>query len=978
MPQTFLKPSLTSAIASVVFGLNLAAAALAQMPLQHRILPRSFALGATVSISLITGTISDISGAPIPSATITLSNADGILRSATTSPTGTFTLLDIPTGVYLLKAAAAGFSPYANPNTIVAVGRNLQLSIVMRPAGAKEALTVTAQGTGLDTSQTSSVTNIDKDRIEELPIESRNYLVFSLLAPQVAQANPAIAQQTLTQGTGGFSFGGLRANSNALYIDGVDDDDEYTGSSRTELSPEAISDFQIVNHGFQAQSGGAAGGSIDVQTRAGMRLQHGDAFIFVQDGALNADPPLEILPYKPDEIRLRTGLSTGGPLFTNKTFYYIAAEQEYARGEDANDLSAATIAQINRSIATIGPLPSLSLQPGFFPTTEQETEFSARLDHTFDANNTLMLRYALTNNRDVNDAFNIDDLSDRSARGSAFHDDNSLNGTLSSILSSGLVNSLSFELSQRRAVDRTLSTTAPGVLIPGIAQFGTPFAGNDRRFETHAEFSESIVQQRGKHLFQAGISLDHIALRSHDLDGFRGLYIFRDLTALSTGDADFYTQSFGNPDTNLAEIRSAAYAQDHWTPSSRLAIDYGIRYDDNHLPGPLPQHPVNISPRLGLAYTPNSSWVIRTGFGMFYDRYDLSTINRILEFNGTSALSQTEEGPAAAALYRSGAQFTSPQLHIAPNIWTAQHHLANPYSEVASLGVERSLPQGFTAKAEYQFVHGVRLGRTINANLLPPVILTPQNATALDIDSPTPQQLNRLIFTPERINPTYNAINQFQTEANSNYNGTTLTLNRQFDEQFELMAGYTFSKTIDDASYDSEQPQNPYDLARERALSLQDQRNRFILSGLWVLGPDLDDPQDQAQGPSTSPIMRALTGLEFAPIFAATSGFRANPVTGQDTNHENIYPFAARPLGYGRNALQTSPNIDLDLRVLKMVPLWCGHLDIVAESFNLLNHTNVSLLNTAYGTGTSPLPSFGAPIAASTARRIQFSLDFEY
>jgi hypothetical protein len=118
--------------------------------------------------------------------------------------------------------------------------------------------------------------------------------------------------------------------------------------------------------------------------------------------------------------------------------------------------------------------------------------------------------------------------------------------------------------------------------------------------------------------------------------------------------------------------------------------------------------------------------------------------------------------------------------------------------------------------------------------------------------------------------------------------------------------------------------------------------------------------------------------VEIAPIFEAASGFRANALTGQDSNLEHIYPFAARPLGYTRNALETPPNVDFDLRLLKMVPIWRGHLDIVAESFNLLNHTNVSLPNAVFGTGGQPAPSFQAPIAASTARRIQFSLDYEY
>jgi hypothetical protein len=124
--------------------------------------------------------------------------------------------------------------------------------------------------------------------------------------------------------------------------------------------------------------------------------------------------------------------------------------------------------------------------------------------------------------------------------------------------------------------------------------------------------------------------------------------------------------------------------------------------------------------------------------------------------------------------------------------------------------------------------------------------------------------------------------------------------------------------------------------------------------------------------------MKALTGLEFAPIVSIASGFRANPITGLDSNREHIFRFAARPDAYSRNTLATPVNVDVDLRVLKMIPWRSGHLDVVAESFNLLNQGNVSLLNTTFGSNSQPVSGFAAPIAASTARRIQFSLDYEF
>jgi Carboxypeptidase regulatory-like domain/TonB dependent receptor/TonB-dependent Receptor Plug Domain len=926
----------------------------------------------------VAGVITGPDGSSVPAATISLTSADGQVRTGSATQDATFTLNDVASGSYVAHVTATGFAAYTDASVSVAVGRTTHLVIRLALAGAQESVSVNGGQTAFDTTQTSSVVNIDRDRVEESPIPNRNYLTFVLLAPQVAPANPNLAQATPVQAGGSFSFGGLRPGSNAVYLDGVDDDDEYSGSSRTELSPEAISDFQIVNHGFAAEAGGGAGGSVNVQTRAGGNQRHGDAFLFVQNGALNGTPPLELTPRKPVESRLRAGLAMGGALQPDRTFYYVAAEQELARGEDANDISAATAAQINSALRTTGPLAGVHLQAGFIPTTEQETEFSGRLDRTLTAQQRLMLRYAFTNSRNVNDAFNTDDLSGATARGSSFTADNSLNGALSSTFGTKMFNAVSFEVAQRRLTDRTASEAGPGVLVSGVALFGTPYFGNNRRYETHLELGDDLSWQRGHHLIQAGASIDRVGLRAQVLDGSQGLFVFPTLGDLQTGNADFFTQSFGDFDTNFSEMRAAAYVQDHWTGGHTLTVDYGLRYEQNRLPAGLPQNPYLFSPRLGFAWTPLKSLVMRGGFGIFYDRYLLSTLNKLLEDDGAHGFSQVVEDQAAGAIYRNGLLSSQPQPHVAPSIWRSAPNLANPYSEVASLSAEQALPLGTTLKAEYQYVHGVALGRTTNVNLPPPVLLTAQNAASLGISSPTDQQLGQLTFSGLRNNPTFDAINQFNTSANSSYNGATLTLNRQFTDDLQVLAGYTYSKTIDDASADTEQPQNPYDLRSERGLSLQDQRHRVTLSGLWLLGPDLNDPQDAAANAHPSALMRAVTGFEFVPIFSLTSGFRANPLVGVDSNREHIYPFAARPQGYGRNALQTRPNINFDFRVLRMIPIATGHLDVVAESFNLLNHENDSLLNTTYGSKTQPMSGFGQPIEASSPRRIQFSLDYEF
>ena len=920
---------------------------------------------------------------PIVSAHLTLVTPNGhTVTAVSSSMDGSFSFQNLASGSYTLHTAAETFRIAETTGIEVAVGRTTSLTVSLQLASAAATVQVSAVTSALDPTQTSSVVNIDRDRVEELPIPSRDYLTFTLLSPFVAASNPAQSAQTPGASSGGFSFGGLRPTSNAILLDGVNDDDEFMGGSRTELSPEAISDFQIVNHGFQAQSGGAAGGSIDVATRSGVNQLHGDAFTFVQNGALNGTQPLGIYPRKPDENRERAGLSLGGPIQRDRTFYYLAAEQEIAQGEDVTDLSPDTVSAINAAAPRFGALGSLQLHSGFFPTTDQQTELSARLDRTLTSREALMMRYAFTNTRSVADAFNTDDLTDLSARGSTFVADNSINSTLTSTLSANGLNQLNFELAQRRFDARTADATTPGVFIPGVALFGTPYFGNDRHFETHVEFSDSFSLQHRNHLFQFGARADRVALRASTPDAARSFFVFPDIPSFTAGNASFFVQSFGQPDTNFAEVRSSAWAQDHWSATHTLTLDYGLRWDDNHLPSPLHQSPWNFSPRAGLAWSPSSRLlkrtVVRSGFGLFYDRFLLSTLNRPLEWNGVTGLTQIAEGASAAAIFRRGIQASQPYASLAPSVFTAQPALRNPYSEVASLELERELPLQTTVTATYQFVHGVHLGRTVNVNLPPPATLTSGNATSLGLAAPAAQQLGQPVFGPARIDPAFDAVNQFSTEANSNFNGATLSVNRQFQDNLEILAGYTWSKTIDDASYDAEQPMNPYNLSAERALSLQDQRNRLTLSGLWLVGPDLDDPADAVAAAHPSPFMRFATGFEFTPILSVTSGFRSNPLTGLDTTQAHIFPFAARPIGFSRNGLVTPAQLDFDLRILRMISIGRGHLDVVAESFNLLNHTNISLLQDAFGTAATPMQNFAAPVNTSTARRLQFSLDYEF
>lgn len=928
----------------------------------------------------VQGTVVDQTGSAVGGATVTLRNPfTNRIRTTSSDLYGFFRVGELPVGQYEVHVQAPGFSVYRNNAIVVSIGKVAQLTVRLVPAVVQEQVTVSEQASSIDATQATETTTIDPERIEESPVVSRNSLDFVLLAPQLTRSNEAVATGSSALADSGFSFAGLRSRSNSLYIDGVENNDEFTGSARTELSPETVQEFQVVNNGLSAESGGGASGPINVITKGGVNTLHGDAFVFVQNGALNARDPLTNETESPYLNRFRAGLSAGGSIIPDRTFYYVAGEQEGAHADDSSLISPSVATAINGLLVS-GTFPAIatrSINPDLFRTARGETEISGRLDHHLNNNESLLLKYAMTNNREIGDAFNTGGLVDPSGRGTSFIEDQGVTGSLTSILSNKALNSIRFQVSTRRAVLNTGDQVGPEIAVIGLVDFGRPYEGNGRRRENHYELSDVASIQKGAQLISFGGDVDWIHEDTSAYDGFGATYIFPTLDSLLKGQPDQYRQAFGDPTTSFSAPRSSGFLQDHWTLKKHFTIDAGIRYDFEHLPAQFQEDRNDLAPRIGLVYSPSPNWAFRAGFGIFFDRYLLAAVNRVLQKNGVQGFEQVVYGQAATQIFQSQLGGGSP-LHIGsirPSIFTADPNLATSSSEIASVGVEHLLTENLTVRATYLFARGLRLSRTRNVNLPPPEVLTPSNSASLGIPSPFPQQLGMLVFPPTRLSPQFADIYQWENHASSTYSGLSVSLNRRLSNEIEFSGNYTLSKATDDASDFNEQPNNPYLLQRERALSANDQRQRFVFSGTFDLPFG-----DLEEGKKPSGIASKVFGnIETAPILTVGSGRPINPLSGFDANRTGAFPLSSRPLRFGRNSLETGTQAQLDLRVLKFFKVGeHGKLDLVIESFNLLNHANVVALNQFYGALTAPLPSFASPNKAGIARQLQFSVDFEF
>src|SRR6266849_941115 len=573
-------------------------------------------VGATLE-----GIVRDTSGAVIPNSNVTLHNpSTNQSRTVATDGQGFFRAQQLAAGTYDVQVEQIGFAPYRQAGVGANLGQTVHLDIVLAPASASEQLTVNAQPSSLDPSQSSVVSSVDQERIEELPVRSRNYLDLVLLAPGVASSPIASGASGSTPLTGsGFTFGGLRSRSNNLSLDGLDNNDEYTGSSRTELSPEIVQEFQVVNNGLSAESGGASGGSINVITRSGTNTVHGDAFLFAQDGAFNARDPFETEAGKPSFRRFRAGFALGGRVIKDKTFYYAAVEQEHNRGQTGSDINPTVASTINAFLAT-GAFPGLAtrqITTGFAPIARAETEAAGKLDHQLTKNTALMLRYTFTDNKESGDAFNTNGLIDASARGSSFTSDNALLGSLTTVLGSQAVSDLRFQAATRHAVLRTNEPFGPEIDIAGLVTFGRPYSGNSERRENHYQASYTYSRTRGKHLWKVGGTVNRIKLRADVPDGFDGVYLFGSLGDFLAGNPNQFRQAFGNSNVDFPVTSVDGFVQDHWSLARELTVDLGVRYDFECLPARFNEDTNNVSPRIGLAWSPFSKWVFRGGYGVF-------------------------------------------------------------------------------------------------------------------------------------------------------------------------------------------------------------------------------------------------------------------------------------------------------------------------------------------------------------------------
>ena len=213
---------------------------------------------------------------------------------------------------------------------MLTVGERAELRLTLAVTGS-ETINVTAGADIIETQRSSQSTTVDQLRIDNLPTNGRNYIGFTLTNSQIARdAAPSIGAIP----TSGLNFGGVRARSNSINIDGADAGDYISGGTRTTVSQDAVQEFQIITNGFDAEYGRASGGVVNIITKSGTNTTHGSAYGFLRNRHIQATNPFSTV-YQPAYTRVQAGFAIGGAIIPDKTFYFFRLRLRGGRKTDS-------------------------------------------------------------------------------------------------------------------------------------------------------------------------------------------------------------------------------------------------------------------------------------------------------------------------------------------------------------------------------------------------------------------------------------------------------------------------------------------------------------------------------------------------------------------------------------------------------------------------------------------------------------------
>jgi hypothetical protein len=621
--------------------------------------PAAQAQAVTATLS---GKIADSSGGSIAKATITATNAaTGLSRSVTSGDSGDYYIPALSAGEYKVAVEFAGFRSQTKDITLQ-VGQAAELDFSLSPGAVAEKVEVEATAELAEPTRTQVSTVITENQIINLPVNGREFIDFALLSPAVTIGDTTSGStDVIVEPVTKLSFAGQNIHFNFIAVDGADDISTASGIQRGTPPQDSVQEFRVINSDYSTEFGRAVAGIVNIITKSGTNDWHGTLYEYFRNNKLDATSILAA----PGLNTLRQnqfGGTISGPLKKDKTFVFGNYEGQ-RRGESPfyNSVVLANIAAINNVKTTVFGLPAEPAGLNVLRTGDYDNGL-ARLDHNFSDHQILMVRYfinhaTLLNQSPLNDGFDLP---------SAFKNnrinDQSVAGSLTSIVSPKVVNELRGQFA-RRNFDFKTATTQPHLEVANTFTVGVNRGNPDFYIEKRGEIADNVTVNLPKNTVTFGGDFNYVVTTESfplfypfEAD-FGGLGAFLGTDGAVKGCATapacpdpfvIFFERFQAPNflestlPNFAQIykggaipsniRNEAkgsmnhtynglFIQNKWRATNNLTVNYGLRWDFETWPAnALNNQYKNFDPRLGIAYNLGGPWhaVVRAGSGLFH------------------------------------------------------------------------------------------------------------------------------------------------------------------------------------------------------------------------------------------------------------------------------------------------------------------------------------------------------------------------
>lgn len=780
------------------------------------------------------GQVSDEFGGVIVGATVTITDAKGVAKTAITNGDGNYSIAGVIAGKYSLQVTAAGFASYENAEVELTGARTEPINVILKVTIEQQKVTVSADTAGVNTDPENNVGAIvlKGTDLESLPDDPDD-----LVAALQALAGPAAGP-----------------NGGQIYIDG------FSGGRMPPLS--SIREVRINANPFSAEYDRPGSGRIEILTKPGTDRYRGQVAFNFNNQALNSRNPFA--PTRAPYMSRNFSGNLSGPITKKKASFFIDFEK---RDTDDRAVINATVLDPNFDIVPFAAT---------VPTPRRNWSISPRLDYQLNANNTLVARYEYEKSQNLTIPGLPYSLPSRIYK--TFTTQQTARFTETAVLNKTTVNETRFQFNHQTTGD-TANNTIPTENVQEAFTGGGSQIGLSANEQNRFEITNITSMLMGNHTVKFGARARTVSTTSISPQNFGGTWTFsgtrnlanpEGLTSIQAyqitqqglqqgltgaqvrllgGGATQFSITAGNPEATVKQFDFGGFAQDDWKYRSNLTISAGLRYENqSNIDSNL-----NFAPRIGIAWAPGSQpykTTIRAGFGFFYDRVGENLTLNTIRFNGLNQQQYTVTNLAVLNTYPNVPSLDALEAFKTPvSIYSMADDIEAPYSIQSIVSVERALPRNFRTSVTFSHTRTLHMlrARAINAPL--PGTFIP-NVPGSGV---YPLGVNRYF--------------EYDSTGVFDQNMLIVTLAGSLNRNVSFNANYAFGKANSDTDGAGTFAANPYDFSDEYGRTSNDVRHRFSLFGNFG----------------------APWGISFAPTLTISSGQPFNITIGRDLNGDVLF-----------------------------------------------------------------------------------------